>query len=386
MTTGTSATSAVKVFFDGTHRVRRPEETWERMRPKLARFGITRIADVTGLDTIGIPVAIAVRPLARSLSVSQGKGQTLLLAKVSAMMESVELWHAEYGTLAMTHSGTSAKELRLSYRVADLAEAPGSLVTDRTPLEWVTGRGLLTGHTVPVPVNCVLLPSIDRQVWTPAGLVWSSNGLASGNTVHEATLHALYEIVERDALARLPAGSFGDEIDLRELDDPRGRALVDAVHRAGVELAVHHVPSRVDVPCFAARIWSADFSVTSVGFGAHLATDVALTRAITEAAQSRLTIIAGSRDDIEPLYHFVREGARNAAVPHGPGVAWADLPRPPVEPFVDVADELDWIGARVKVTVGHEPVVVDLGSDDDYAVVKVIVPGMATGLTRFRHA
>jgi ribosomal protein S12 methylthiotransferase accessory factor len=43
-------------------------------------MGVTRIANVTGLDRIGIPVAIAVRPNSRSVSVAQGKGQTVPLA------------------------------------------------------------------------------------------------------------------------------------------------------------------------------------------------------------------------------------------------------------------------------------------------------------------
>jgi ribosomal protein S12 methylthiotransferase accessory factor YcaO len=37
------------------------------------RFGITRIAMVTGLDRVGIPVALATRPNSRSVAVSQGR-------------------------------------------------------------------------------------------------------------------------------------------------------------------------------------------------------------------------------------------------------------------------------------------------------------------------
>jgi YcaO-like protein with predicted kinase domain len=51
---------------------------------------------VTGLDRIGIPVALATRPNSRSVAVSQGKGLTLAAAKVSALMEAIELWHAEH--------------------------------------------------------------------------------------------------------------------------------------------------------------------------------------------------------------------------------------------------------------------------------------------------
>ena len=86
---------APKRFRLGTHRVRPPEETWEALRGVLPRVGITRVADVTGLDRIGIPVWQAVRPASRSLSVSQGKGATPAAARASAVMESIELWHAE---------------------------------------------------------------------------------------------------------------------------------------------------------------------------------------------------------------------------------------------------------------------------------------------------
>ena len=51
----------------------------------MAPMGITRLADVTGLDNIGIPVFQAIRPNARSLSVSQGKGVSLEAAQASAL-------------------------------------------------------------------------------------------------------------------------------------------------------------------------------------------------------------------------------------------------------------------------------------------------------------
>jgi YcaO-like protein with predicted kinase domain len=65
----------------GTHRLVPPAETLARLRPLLPKLGITRVANVTGLDTIGIPVAMAVRPNSRSLSVSQGKGLDLDAAR-----------------------------------------------------------------------------------------------------------------------------------------------------------------------------------------------------------------------------------------------------------------------------------------------------------------
>jgi ribosomal protein S12 methylthiotransferase accessory factor len=79
-----------KAFKAGTHRHVGPEQTLARVRPFLGRMGITRVANVTGLARIGIPVVQAVRPNSRSLSVSQGKGLTLAAAKASALMEAGE--------------------------------------------------------------------------------------------------------------------------------------------------------------------------------------------------------------------------------------------------------------------------------------------------------
>src|SRR5689334_19698744 len=72
-----------------------PEATYECIRGLIRAAGITRVANVTGLDTIGVLVVMVVRPNARSLSVSQGKGLSMAAAKVSGIMESLECFHAE---------------------------------------------------------------------------------------------------------------------------------------------------------------------------------------------------------------------------------------------------------------------------------------------------
>lgn len=40
----------------GTVRARPPERTWEAVADRLPDYGITRVADLTGLDCIGLPV------------------------------------------------------------------------------------------------------------------------------------------------------------------------------------------------------------------------------------------------------------------------------------------------------------------------------------------
>ena len=93
-----------KLDLGGTVRARDALETLAWVQPLLPRFGITRVANITGLDRIGIPVWISVRPHGRSLSVAQGKGLTPELAQASAVMESIELAIIPVSSSAANHS------------------------------------------------------------------------------------------------------------------------------------------------------------------------------------------------------------------------------------------------------------------------------------------
>ncbi|MEU3650009.1 YcaO-like family protein [Lentzea sp. NPDC034063] len=368
-----------KVFLDGTHRIRRPEDTWRIIEPHLRDFGITRVADVTGLDTLGIPVTMAVRPRAKSLSVSQGKGQTLLLARVSAAMESIELWHAEHVKLDRCHVNAPSRAVDLPYRIEDLVTATGGLASDLMPLDWVAATGMISGLRIPVPDELVRW-STDRG-WRPRGLEWSTNGLASGNSVQEAALHALFEIVERDAISRNGEPGELTYVDPASVDDELCSRLIEKVRAADARVDLSHLPSRFGVPCFGARIWSPDFPVMSLGWGAHPAPEIALSRAITEAAQSRLGGIAGTRDDLPAIYDTVKLGNEEPPPP-AVVVAWQDLPDVPRRKFTGVKAELDWISCEVTNVIGREPLLVDLTTIDEIAVVKVIVPGVSLNLAR----
>ena len=53
--------TAKKTFSNGSHRILSPEETVEQLETDgiKKRIGITRVANITGLDKIGIPVLSA---------------------------------------------------------------------------------------------------------------------------------------------------------------------------------------------------------------------------------------------------------------------------------------------------------------------------------------
>ena len=84
-------------YFGCTHRAISPEETIKMVKDKLKAAGVTRIAEITHLDRVGIPVYSAIRPSAAegAVSIYAGKGATKDQAKASAMMEAFERYSAE---------------------------------------------------------------------------------------------------------------------------------------------------------------------------------------------------------------------------------------------------------------------------------------------------
>src|SRR5215472_11804098 len=101
-----------KRFRRGTHRALEPAQTLAKLRPLMGAFGITRIANLTGLDRTGIPVVMVCRPNARSSAVFHGKGVDMASANASGVMEAIETWHAEHMALPLRLG--SANELSRS--------------------------------------------------------------------------------------------------------------------------------------------------------------------------------------------------------------------------------------------------------------------------------
>ncbi|MGW2836087.1 YcaO-like family protein [Streptomyces sp. NPDC001286] len=286
-----------KTVTTGTHRIIAPEETWARVRPLLPRMGITRVADVTGLDTVGIPVFQAVRPNARTLSVSQGKGVSPELARISGVMESIETWHAEEESLPAVQASVAEMESGLSYSTFDLCRPHRSVLSRETRLEWIAATSLAEAGATWVPRSYVRMDGTDPGSWAPPLLRCTSNGLASGNTLEEALLHGMYEVLERDAEAKAARHAWGPVLNPESLTGTLA-ALMEKFLAADIEVRIHDLTAYSGLPCYKAFIWSRDLPIVCAGSGCHIDSEVSLSRALTEAAQARVTLIAGTREDI----------------------------------------------------------------------------------------
>jgi YcaO-like protein with predicted kinase domain len=381
-----------KALDAGTHRIMPPEDTLERVRWLLPMMGITRIANVTGLDRIGIPVVVVCRPNSRSLAVSQGKGTTLAAARASGVMESIEAYHAERITLPLKLA--SLEELRYTHRVVDVEALPRSSHSQfhpYLPLVWIEGFDLLGRESMWVPFEMVHTNyTIAARVGAGAFQA-TSNGLASGNDFDEAVSHALCEDVERDAttLWHLTDREAQAEhrVDLETVDDPECRRLLDLYEEAKIDVGVWETTSDVGVACFLCMI--ADERDTAfhrlyptAGMGCHPSRSVALSRALTEAAQSRLTAIAGSRDDVtrteyERFRHPDKLRRFREQLDADQGAGKRAFHAAPSKTHATVREDVLYLLARLEAVGIKHVVVFDLSRPEfPIAVVRAVIPGL----------
>jgi len=306
----------------GTQRVMSVEETIERVYPAARKLGVTRLADITGLDRIGVPTYSAIVPRSKDgLSVSTGKGLRPAEAKAGALMEAIERQTAIYARPPLIQG--SFEELRRQCAILDPRDTLESLLDDYDGSRnyfWVRGIDLVSDSTILVPAHM-------------AGLVWddvpngpfrdhlTSNGLSSGNIREEAICQGLCELIERDAwtladlgahlipwarrhmLNRETADSGPDDFELfpsiESVDSPAAQQF----EAASLSPIVHDITSDIGIPTIFAAIPDESlpgFPMVHGGVGTHPDVRVAVARALTEAAQSRCVDIQGVREDLMP--------------------------------------------------------------------------------------
>lgn len=384
-TTGHQGT--LKGYRSGTHRLISPVETVSRVRPLMPVMGITRIANVTGLDVVGLPVVMVCRPNARSIAVSQGKGLDLAAAKASGLMEAVETYHAE--TIQLPLKLGSFEELRYAHPMIDVSGLPmpvDSRYHDDLQILWIEGRELMTETPVWSPYETV---HTNYTLPMPPGsgcFVANTNGLASGNHLLEAISHGICELVERDAVTlwklRSEEARRATAIDLDTVNDEPCLDMLARFAAADIDVKVWDTTTDVGIASFfcLAMGRSDRFADPEFGAGCHPAREVALLRALTEAAQSRTTYITGARDDIGPdLYEpAVRarrlRDCRAVINAHPPARDFRRVPSWQADTFEEDVKE----ALRRLAAVGIDQVcVVDLTKPAfRIPVVRVVIPGL----------
>jgi ribosomal protein S12 methylthiotransferase accessory factor len=343
-----------------------------------SRISITRVTRLTELDCVGIPVVAAIRDntVGESVTVCTGKGISTEVAELGSLAESLERYCAEPRERVPVHVSTVAQ---LEGCKVDPREL---IVADWAPafaeLEWVGGFSVLSGAEVWVPANAVFFPYHPRN----GRLLFAPNttGLAVGSTLGDAMVRGLLECIERDAYSRAMALACMGHGAMFPLIAPvalgaEWDSWAKKLAHEGVNVMLREITGDLGIPTVLATIYEPGPRGPvrcHAGIAADFTLMEAAERAIAEAAQSRLTDIQGSREDL-PEHSRRETAAAWFYEPSGEEVK-TSMPPVPAEGRISRGDVLTGALAAVGLP---EPVYVDLSLSETFLrTVRVVCPGL----------
>ena len=348
-----------------------------------AAAGVTRLADLTGLDVLGIPVWQAVRPWSLTVSVNQGKSFDPAVARIAAAMEAVEVAAAErVGPAVQRSCWSDIDPACRSGSPDDFARKRGGISADR-PIDWILGERVADGAPFLVPRDAVLLDFTKESLDHDCVEV-SSNGQGAHLSLEAATLKGLLEIVERDAMGE----AFLSDRNLWRMGRvsvepgiwPWFDTIVDRVQAAGISLWLYEFKALAGARVLACEMRDpAAFPsprAIARGVAAAMSVEQALRGAVAEAAQVRLTDIAFAREDLTGRV----TGKRIESVPPYAFVAEPGLLKAEMAPAPSTAgDQLTSL--VVALAAGGYPDIVRVRlptEADDVHAVRMFVPGLGS--------
>ncbi len=374
--------------------------------PKLCRqFNITRIADLTYLDRARLPVMNAIVPQSADLiSTYNGKGATREHAIVGAVMEAVE-------RQAAAREPSEIRIFSSSEYAADRVglDALRCEFFPTEPIPYVRGIDLATLTPVWLPQAVVTMPFYGFRLYRQP----TTNGLASGSSLVEATHQALFELIERHIFSLthfrahvMPRLSIGDFLGTYDgawttimADDPVGKRLlfptgdrelddyVSSIYRTGIALSIVFVQTST-LPALAVAVVSErETNRAHLGMSCSWSSRQAAWRAVTEAMQSRVGDTSGAREDLNEIGTVGDTlTSRHDKLPNG---RWFFDARQPNTELIEVAKNFPHdLTAQITLTLSSlrqanigRVYAVDLTpADSSVAIVRVIAPDLETAI------
>lgn len=413
--------SRQKWSVNGTSRITPAQETLKRVTFISQKIGVTRLADITNMDILGIPNYSAVLPGTEDyIWVYSGKGPTKAHARASALMESIERYCSLPSGGQKNFIQGSYDQLSKSFNVLhpdEIVEPLRFQYNNDMLMDFLPGFDLFTGEQILVPASMALFRYSTVPPFVDPFAFHHTSGLASGNVIEEAICHSLCEVIERDAtslaelrasaipfhflrqiintlrengyaLNSIPTDKYVDDpsifpdIDISQIEFQPVKALAEKFLQANIPLIVKDITSDIGIPTFNASSieWiSHDYGYLAEGHGTHPDARVALVRAITEVSQTRAANIQGARDDLRKI----RYGQNNTDDKR----AWQFMQSskkvkfPEVVTYFnqDILDDIKLILERLKQTGLKRAIIVNLTNDSiGIPVVRAIVPGLET--------
>ncbi|MDE0645783.1 MAG: TOMM precursor leader peptide-binding protein [Gammaproteobacteria bacterium] len=339
-------------------------------------------------------------------SKSAGKGSTRADSKVSALCEAIERYSGSlqgseivikrrFTDLLTDNLAIHPNEVQLfsEHQLDNASEInkqghPYNVVPSRfdpdVEIDWTPVWSFTQDRHRYLPTS--MLYSMPTELRGSNDLIGDSNGCAAGNTLEEATLQGLFELVERDSFAiwwynklRVPA------VDLTSFDDRYLEAAPEYYTRQQRDFWMLDVTADLQIPTFVALSKRRDGNPEEIiyGAGAHQDPKIAAMRALCELNQClswvvRSNGVKGPRID-DPIAlnwlntaqvdnHTWLKPAENAV----PSRA-SDFPTHDTK---DIRDDLEHFFTKIHAK-GMEILVLDQTRPDiGMPVVRVLVPGL----------
>ncbi len=293
MTSNIEIRDSFKRYSHDQDKTRTPEQTISWVRERLARLDMNVLARTVRIDSgrLDIPVYISLcgQDATRFTGTKKqmGKGATPQQSEASALMELMERFsffafvqHFPFPTFRyceLDDFAVTADDLKKSvFDTLTPVEFCRQFLDD-LPLRWVKAWNL----------------SLAREQWAPIDwfyIINEYNGPAAGNTIEEAMLQSLCEVVERHVGSIISNDMLvTPEIDVDSLRDPAAIELVNKFRTKGIELFLRDFSLDTGIPTVGALAYDPSTfpEKSEIVFTAGTASnpEKSLCRALTEIAQ-----------------------------------------------------------------------------------------------------
>ncbi len=374
----------LKTFTTDQDKAIRPEDTLKRFYAKVKDLDCVILNEVKRIDNgrLDIPVYFSIcGDDARALTGTKkqmGKGASPIQAEASACMELAERFSffSFKSNPANFIRGDYQAMRRAGHPVLDIDLLLKSVHDDRTE------RGLLEAMLEDIPMQWAWATNISRgeEVLVPFSWFFTINefnGPSAGNTLEEAALQGICEIVERHVCSlvnhhHLPTPA----IDPDSVKDPVAVELLEKFRKNGIELHLHDFSLDTGICTVAAlaidRSTFPEKSEIVYTAGTTPNPEKALIRAVTEVAQLAGDFNTGSNYVASGLPKPL--GMEEVAYLSGPAA------RIRIEEMADLSDnnirvEIEHCLAALK-NIGMEVLMIDVRHEKlDIPALYTIVPG-----------
>ena len=286
-----------KTFTRDQDKALTPEQTIENFYDRLEQFDVKILSEVKRIDNgrLDIPVYFSVcTDEARSLTGTKkqmGKGASPIQSKASACMELAERFsffafkadednfvRGDYNSLKdQGYPLMPISYLLKSVEDSVLTGEQLELLLEGIPLQWTWATNISRGEQVLIPFS-----------WFYA--INEFNGPSAGNTIEEAALQGISEIVERHVCSLINQYQMETPaIDFATIQDPVARDLLDKFAKNNIELYLNDFSLDTGMCSVGAlaidRSTFPQLSEIVYTAGTTPGPDKAIIRAITEVAQ-----------------------------------------------------------------------------------------------------